>query len=96
MQLCWMARATSTGLFVFFYSSSPDLTFVVQGTWQFMSIDQLAGVAKRHSITDDVESCFWVLLYIAVHSFVRIRGNVPLTMFAFKGQCAPYKNDTYL
>lgn len=37
---------------------------------------------KRHNILDDVESCFWVLLYIAIHYFVQT-GNVKIgpTMF---------------
>ncbi|KAH8102091.1 hypothetical protein BXZ70DRAFT_930224 [Cristinia sonorae] len=37
------------------------------GTWQFMSIALGRNPLKIHDILDDVESCFWVLLYQAIH-----------------------------
>ncbi|KAK7692048.1 hypothetical protein QCA50_005453 [Cerrena zonata] len=39
------------------------------GTWQFSSVSLLTGEGQEHEIQDDVESCFWVLLYIAFHYF---------------------------
>ncbi len=40
-----------------------------QGTWRFLSIGQLESEDKIHEIHDDLESCFWVLLYAALHHF---------------------------
>ncbi|KAH8102088.1 hypothetical protein BXZ70DRAFT_1016220 [Cristinia sonorae] len=37
------------------------------GTWQFISILLGQNPLKIHNILDDVESCFWVLLYQAIH-----------------------------
>jgi len=35
----------------------------MQGTWQFMSIDVLRNIGKLHTVQDDLESFFWVVLY---------------------------------
>ncbi|THH26779.1 hypothetical protein EUX98_g7406 [Antrodiella citrinella] len=37
------------------------------GTWQFLSIALGWNSRKYHDISDDLESCYWVLLYIAIH-----------------------------
>ena len=42
---------------------------LLQGTWQFISIQLLQDIAKPHEIFDDLESFFWVLLFLAVHRF---------------------------
>lgn len=39
------------------------------GTWQFMSIKLLRCPGVAHEVHDDLESCFWVLVYIALHHF---------------------------
>ncbi|CAL1696844.1 unnamed protein product [Somion occarium] len=36
------------------------------GTWRFMSVLLCKNPFKEHEIHDDLESCFWVLLWIAV------------------------------
>jgi len=39
----------------------------VQGTWQFISISRLRDSSTRpHQVSDDLESFFWVLLYLVV------------------------------
>src|SRR6267154_4057076 len=39
----------------------------VQGTWQFISISRLRDPSTRpHQVSDDLESFFWVLLYLVV------------------------------
>ena len=39
----------------------------VQGTWQFISIARLRDPSSRpHEVSDDLESFFWVLLYLVV------------------------------
>ncbi|KAH8099749.1 hypothetical protein BXZ70DRAFT_907768 [Cristinia sonorae] len=39
------------------------------GTWQFLSIALGLNPRKVHDILDDLESCYWVLLYQALHHF---------------------------
>ncbi|CAL1708568.1 unnamed protein product [Somion occarium] len=39
------------------------------GTWQFISVALLQEPSKSHEVHDDLESCFWVLLYISLHYF---------------------------
>ncbi|TFY53980.1 hypothetical protein EVG20_g9890, partial [Dentipellis fragilis] len=41
----------------------PDLT----GTWQFISVRRLRDVSGRHDAVDDLESAFWVLLWLALN-----------------------------
>ncbi|KAA1475201.1 hypothetical protein DENSPDRAFT_805374 [Dentipellis sp. KUC8613] len=41
----------------------PDLT----GTWQFMSTSRLLDVNARHDAVDDIESVFWVLLWLTLN-----------------------------
>ncbi|KAA1475200.1 hypothetical protein DENSPDRAFT_825600 [Dentipellis sp. KUC8613] len=36
------------------------------GTWQFMSASRLLDVNARHGAVDDIESVFWVLLWLAL------------------------------
>ena len=39
----------------------------MQGTWQFISISRLSDSSTRpHQVSDDLESFFWVLLYLVV------------------------------
>ncbi|KAJ8523315.1 hypothetical protein ONZ45_g145 [Pleurotus djamor] len=40
------------------------------GTWPFMSIDLLSGLSKLHTVRDDIESFFWVVLFYGLH-FIR-------------------------
>ncbi|KAI0073661.1 hypothetical protein K474DRAFT_1649280 [Panus rudis PR-1116 ss-1] len=37
------------------------------GTWQFISIALLDSPDKPHAVHDDLESAFWVLLYVSLH-----------------------------
>ncbi|CAL1708930.1 unnamed protein product [Somion occarium] len=39
------------------------------GTWQFISILLLRDPKKGHDVHDDLESSFWVLLYVSLHYF---------------------------
>ncbi|CAL1708963.1 unnamed protein product [Somion occarium] len=39
------------------------------GTWQFISVPLLRRPKKGHEVHDDLESSFWVLLYISFHYF---------------------------
>ncbi|CAL1708843.1 unnamed protein product [Somion occarium] len=39
------------------------------GTWQFISILLLQNPKKGHDVHDDLESSFWVLLYVSLHYF---------------------------
>ncbi|CAL1708927.1 unnamed protein product [Somion occarium] len=39
------------------------------GTWQFISILLLRNPMKGHCVHDDLESSFWVLLYVSLHYF---------------------------
>ncbi|KAH8099741.1 hypothetical protein BXZ70DRAFT_989992 [Cristinia sonorae] len=39
------------------------------GTWQFLSIALGSDARKTHDILDDLESCYWVLFYQALHHF---------------------------
>ncbi|CAL1710004.1 unnamed protein product [Somion occarium] len=39
------------------------------GTWQFISMALLQEPNKPHEVRDDLESCFWVLLYVSLHYF---------------------------
>lgn len=41
----------------------------LQGTWQFISVSLLFDATKAHDIFDDLESLYWVLLYMGVHYF---------------------------
>ena len=37
--------------------------------------------SKAHTILDDIESCFWLLLYMALHFFKKTSGIVEMDMF---------------
>jgi hypothetical protein len=55
--------------FPFFRCTSAPLAngICVQGTWQFISISRLRDPSTRpHQVSDDLESFFWVLLYLVV------------------------------
>ncbi|KAL4242739.1 hypothetical protein ABKN59_011864 [Abortiporus biennis] len=54
---------------------------VPHGTWYFMSILLARHKQKVHSILDDLESCFWVLLYVALHRFKNDADRSILKMF---------------
>jgi Fungal protein kinase len=48
-------------------SAPPANGICVQGTWQFISISRLRDPSTRpHQVSDDLESFFWVLLYIVI------------------------------
>ena len=46
-----------------------------------MSIAVLRNPSKAHTILDDIESCFWLLLYMALHFFKKTSGIVEMEMF---------------
>ena len=52
-----------------------------QGTWQFISVALLRKPTKPHDILDDIESCFWVLLYISFIHFELEKGVPRLGIF---------------
>jgi len=57
--VCVLSRLPPTG--------SPNYFIFVQGTWQFISIARLLDPSTRpHEVSDDLESFFWVLLYLVV------------------------------
>ncbi|TCD65442.1 hypothetical protein EIP91_002698 [Steccherinum ochraceum] len=39
------------------------------GTWQFVSISLAQNPEKGYELADDLESCYWVFLYTAIHFF---------------------------
>lgn len=43
-----------------------ELMTWIKGTWQFMSVSLLYNPTNPHTFTDDLESCFWVLLWTAL------------------------------
>ncbi|KAH8099765.1 hypothetical protein BXZ70DRAFT_941006 [Cristinia sonorae] len=45
------------------------------GTWQFLSIALGSDARKTHDILDDLESCYWVLFYQALHHFKSNEGT---------------------
>lgn len=47
----------------------------LQGTWQFMSMRLLGQPNKKHTLQDDLESFFWVLLYVIIRYLVTSLGN---------------------
>ncbi|KAI0337295.1 hypothetical protein BDW22DRAFT_1364281 [Trametopsis cervina] len=51
------------------------------GTWHFMSVFLLKNPGKRHALVDDIESCFWLLLYMSVHHFKHTGLPIDLEMF---------------
>ncbi|KAL4242396.1 hypothetical protein ABKN59_011894 [Abortiporus biennis] len=51
------------------------------GTWLFISILLAKQEPKVHSMLDDLESCLWVLLYVALHRFKHSADRVALRMF---------------
>ena len=44
---------------------TPDISFH-QGTWQFMAADLVEKLGTAHTLTQDLESVFWVLLWIVL------------------------------
>jgi hypothetical protein len=55
---------TVSGTFVY---NSADIDIGIQGTWQFMSTRLLTNPGSRHTITDDLESHYFVLMWTALH-----------------------------
>ena len=53
-----------------------------QGTWQFISVALLRRPTKEHDLLDDIESCFWVLLYVSFIHFELIEGEPNLDIFS--------------
>ncbi|KAK7692061.1 hypothetical protein QCA50_005466 [Cerrena zonata] len=51
------------------------------GTWQFLSIGMLMENGKIHEIHDDLESCYWVLLYISFHYFEHTHPTFNINFF---------------
>ena len=46
---------------------STDIHTDIQGTWQFMSTKLLTSPESRHTISDDLESHYFVLMWTALH-----------------------------
>ena len=66
-----------------FSSRSIHLSLTLrQGTWQFISIALLRRPTKEHDLLDDIESCFWVLLYVSFIHFELIEGKPNLNIFS--------------
>ncbi|THH26969.1 hypothetical protein EUX98_g7223 [Antrodiella citrinella] len=51
------------------------------GTWQFLSIALGWKPSKPHDVSDDLESCYWVLLYTAIHYYASDAKIAVLDMF---------------
>ncbi|CAL1708580.1 unnamed protein product [Somion occarium] len=60
------------------------------GTWQFISIRLLSDPYKLHEVHDDLEPCFWVLLYHALHYFEH---NQPKVRPIFFDEMNPVEQD---
>ncbi|KAH8099769.1 hypothetical protein BXZ70DRAFT_216639 [Cristinia sonorae] len=54
------------------------------GTWQFLSILLQDDPKKVHDVLDDIESCYWVLLYCALHHFDSTADHRVLEMFDYR------------
>jgi len=52
--------------FSLFSKSLTHLVNVVQGTWQFISVRLLSQPGAEHLLQDDLESFFWVLLWVSL------------------------------
>ncbi|TCD65441.1 hypothetical protein EIP91_002697 [Steccherinum ochraceum] len=46
-----------------------DVVYPRTGTWQFLSCALLSSPKKSHDVLDDLESCYWVLLFSALRHF---------------------------
>jgi len=57
--------------------NSADIYTDIQGTWQFMSTRLLTSPRSRHTITDDLESHYFVLMWTALHWVRHNRPNDP-------------------
>ncbi|KAK7687988.1 hypothetical protein QCA50_008358 [Cerrena zonata] len=64
-----------------------------QGTWFFMSIKLLQHPGLDHEIQDDIESCFWVLLYIAFHHYKQKNEKVNFTLNFFSENESRFNED---
>ncbi|KAH8099799.1 hypothetical protein BXZ70DRAFT_217858 [Cristinia sonorae] len=51
------------------------------GTWQYLSVGLAKNPAKEHNILDDLESCYWVLLYQGIHYLKSTARLLALTIF---------------
>ena len=65
---------------------------VTQGTWEFMSNILLQSPDRANTIADDLESIFWVLLYVIAKRFMAPELEFPASLFYHKdvnehGQC---------
>jgi len=56
----------SDGKWDFVYNAA-NIHVGMQGTWQFMSTRLLTRLESRHTITDDLESHYFVLMWTALH-----------------------------
>ena len=54
-----------------------------QGTWQFMSTRMLTKPGARHTISDDLESHFFVLMWTALHRVKHNRTGRPRIKMEF-------------
>ncbi|KAH8099758.1 hypothetical protein BXZ70DRAFT_990020 [Cristinia sonorae] len=53
------------------------------GTWQFLSIMLSANPKKVQDVLDDIESCYWVLMYNALHYFENTADQYVVDMFDY-------------
>ena len=64
-----------------FVHDSADVHTDIQGTWQFMSTRLLTSPGSRHTIADDLESHYFVLMWTALHWVKHSRpGNLFIDM----------------
>ena len=62
-----------------FTSDNTGTHIYSQGTWQFMSTRLLTNPGSQHTITDDLESHFFVLMWAALHWVSHSQpGRVPM------------------
>ena len=67
----------TVGGLTFVYDSA-SIHVCLQGTWQFMSTRLLADPRSKHTITDDLESHWFVLMWTALHWVKHDQSNDPI------------------
>ena len=58
--------------------NSTSIHVCLQGTWQFMSTRLLTDPGSKHTITDDLESHWFVLMWTALHWVKHNQSNDPI------------------
>ncbi|TCD68321.1 hypothetical protein EIP91_011180 [Steccherinum ochraceum] len=54
------------------------------GTWRYLSLALSQDAKKVHDVLDDLESCFWVLLYQSLHFFASTADVAEFNLFDYQ------------